>query len=119
MISSSFSRIAAAFALIFSIISEPAFAGDGDKDNSSFILTPDAPDTPRINGARKYGARPGSDFLYRVPATGLRPMVFAAEGLPKGLKIDSGTGIISGSVKKEGTYKVLLSAENSHGCYER
>ena len=59
-------------------------------DYSGYILTPEAPHTPRINGAKIYGARPGSDFLYKVAATGDRPMTFSAENLPKGLKIDSG-----------------------------
>lgn len=84
-------------------------------DYSSFILTPKAPDTPRINGPKVYGARPGADFLYRVPATGVRPMTFTAEGLPKGLKIDARTGIISGSVRKAGEYEVTLRASNSLG----
>ena len=35
-------------------------------DYSGYILTPEAPHTPRINGAKVYGARPGSDFLYKV-----------------------------------------------------
>ena len=47
--------------------------------NEEFIaLTPPAPPEPRINGPRVYGVRPGSPFLYRVPATGVRPMTFRA-----------------------------------------
>lgn len=80
-------------------------------DYSGYILTPEAPHTPRINGAKIYGARPGSDFLYKVAATGDRPMTFSAENLPKGLKIDSGTGVITGKVKKAGTYNVTLKAD--------
>ena len=37
------------------------------------LLTPKAPANPRINGPRVYGVRPGTPFLYRIPATGLRP----------------------------------------------
>ena len=84
-------------------------------DYSGYILTPEAPHTPRINGAKIYGARPGSDFLYKVAATGDRPMTFSAENLPKGLKIDSGTGVITGKVKKAGTYNVTVKASNSLG----
>lgn len=84
-------------------------------DYSGYILTPEAPHTPRINGAKVYGARPGSDFLYKVAATGDRPMTFSAEKLPKGLKIDSQTGLITGKVKKAGTYIVTLKATNSLG----
>ncbi len=88
-------------------------------DYSGYILTPEAPHTPRINGAKIYGARPGSDFLYKVAATGDRPMTFSAENLPKGLKIDSGTGVITGKVKKAGTYNVTLKAANSLGEAKR
>lgn len=84
-------------------------------DYSSCILTPKAPDTPRINGPKIFGVRPGSDFLFRIPATGVRPMTFSAENLPKGLKLDPQTGIITGKVKKEGTYNVTLKAANSLG----
>lgn len=84
-----------------------------------YVLTPEAPATPRINGARVYGARPGADFLYKIPATGVRPMLFKAEGLPAGLKLDKYTGIISGRAKKKGTYVVKLMAFNSEGNYER
>lgn len=88
-------------------------------DYSGYILTPEAPHTPRINGAKIYGARPGSDFLYKVAATGDRPMTFSAENLPKGLKIDSGTGVITGKVKKAGTYNVTLKASNNLGEAKR
>ena len=49
-----------------------------------YILTPKAPDAPRINGAKVFGVRPGSPFLFIVPATGKRPMTFAADNLPTG-----------------------------------
>lgn len=90
-------------------------------DYSAYILTPKAPDTPRINGPKIYGQRPGSDFIYKIPATGIRPMTFDAIGLPKGLKVDKETGIITGKVKKRraGEYKVTLVAENSLGRDEK
>ena len=34
---------------------------------------------PRINGPKIYGQRPGRPFLYTIPATGERPMTFAAD----------------------------------------
>lgn len=84
-------------------------------DLTPYILTPKAPRTPRINGPKIFGARPGSEFLYTVPATGDRPMTFSASELPKGLSIDPQTGRISGCVKKAGTYHVVLSARNDLG----
>lgn len=88
-------------------------------DYSKYILTPHAPDTPRINGPKVYGARPDADFLFRIPATGIRPMSFEAKGLPKGLKLDPDTGIIRGKVRKGGIYNVSLKATNKIGTAER
>ncbi len=80
-----------------------------------YILTPLAPATPRINGADIFGVRPGSPFLFTIPATGERPMKFSAKGLPKGLKLDARTGRITGSLKKTGDFVVTLRAKNSLG----
>ncbi|GHT81450.1 hypothetical protein FACS189467_5530 [Bacteroidia bacterium] len=88
-------------------------------DLTQYILTPPAPKTPRINGAKVFGARPGSIFTYTIPATGTRPMTFSAEGLPKGLRLDASTGKISGKVKKMGKYPVKLKASNEFGSTER
>ncbi len=86
-----------------------------------FILTPKPPQEPRINGARVYGVRPGHPFLFRIPATGARPMQFSAHDLPAGLALDQGTGIICGTIedKAPGTHKVVLLAENGAGKAER
>ncbi|MBK7212744.1 MAG: NPCBM/NEW2 domain-containing protein [Bacteroidales bacterium] len=85
----------------------------------AIILTPKAADTPKINGPKIYGTRPGHDFLYKIPATGVRPMSFEASGLPQGLKLDPLTGIISGKVAKAGTYEVNFTAVNSLGKAQR
>jgi len=80
------------------------------------ILTPPAPPTPRINGAKIFGVRPGSPFLFTIPATGDRPMAFSADPLPRGLKLDSQTGRITGTLKKTGEFVVTLRATNSLGA---
>ena len=84
-----------------------------------YILTPKPPRTPQIHGPRVIGCRPGHPFLYRIPATGLRPMRFAAFGLPKGLKLDPQTGIITGRIPERGSYPVRLRAKNAYGTDER
>ena len=84
----------------------------------AYILTPDAPDAPRINNPKVYGATPGADFLWSVMASGNRPMTYSAEGLPEGLSIDEKTGIITGSVAEKGDYKVKLTAKNDAGTDE-
>jgi len=83
------------------------------------ILTPKSSPEPRINGAKIYGVRPGSPFLFRVPATGKRPLKYAAKGLPQGLTINTSTGIISGSTSDVGKHKVMLTVTNSLGKAER
>ena len=87
---------------------EPASAG-------AVILTPKAPETPRVNGPGVFGVRPGSPFLYSIPATGLRPMTFAVEGLPAGLALDPATGRITGKLATPGEHTVTLSAKNALG----
>jgi len=84
-----------------------------------YILTPAAPATPRINGASVFGVRPGSPFLYTIPATGERPMTFSAKDLPSGLKLDKNTGRITGELKKKGEFTVTLGAKNSLGSGEK
>jgi alpha-galactosidase len=79
------------------------------------VLTPQPPPTPRINGARVVGARPGRPFLFAVPATGDEPIAYSAEGLPEGLELDAKTGRITGAVAKEGEYAVKLTAANAAG----
>src|SRR5690348_8108430 len=70
------------------------------------IRTPKTSPSPRINGSAIFGARPGSPFLYHVPATGDRPMGFFASDLPSGLRLDTRTGEITGTVNKAGEYPV-------------
>lgn len=83
------------------------------------ILTPKAPAEPRINGAKVFGVRPGSPFLYSIPATGERPMSFSAKNLPTGLKLDEATGRITGKLEGKGTHEVVLTAKNAKGSVER
>ena len=83
------------------------------------ILTPKPATTPRINGPKIFGVRPGSPFLYSIPATGERPMTFSAENLPEGLKLDPANGRITGSLNLPGEFIVTLHAKNSLGAAEK
>ncbi|MCY2996333.1 MAG: NPCBM/NEW2 domain-containing protein [Planctomycetota bacterium] len=83
------------------------------------ILTPAEPLTPRINGPRVFGARPGNPFQFYVPVTGQRPLKVTAEELPQGLSLDSATGIITGTAPAEGTYGVKLTATNARSSATR
>lgn len=74
---------------------------------------------PAIHGPDVYGASPLKPFLYAIPSTGERPLLYAAEGLPQGLVLDPRTGHITGVAAREGDFRVLLRAENRHGRAEK
>jgi alpha-galactosidase len=87
----------------------------GDNSTAPEIRTPPPPATPRINGPGVFGVRPNHPFLYTIPATGDRPMTFAASHLPHGLHVDTKTGQMTGTISKAGNYQVALEAKNSQG----
>jgi len=73
------------------------------------------PAAPRINPPRITGGTPGRPFLFRIPATGEAPLTFSAQNLPGGLTIDSATGVIAGSIAREGRTNVTLTVSNPRG----
>ena len=89
------------------------------KEMVSLTLTPKPGLKPRINGPKIFGVRPGAPFLYTIPATGQRPMEFAAKNLPAGLAIDPVTGRVTGMIADTGKYLVTLRASNAFGKAER
>ena len=91
----------------------------GSPTGNTLILTPPAPTTPRINGPGVFGVRPSSPFLYAIPATGMRPMTFAVDGLPPGLALDKNTGRITGRLAETSEYNVTLRATNDLGDAEK
>lgn len=86
---------------------------------AAVVLTPQPSPKPRITGAKVFGVRPGSPFLFTVTATGDRPMTFSARKLPKGLQLDEQTGRITGTLKDRGEFTVSLRAKNKRGSAER
>jgi alpha-galactosidase len=83
------------------------------------ILTPAPGPAPRLNGAKVYGCRPGHPFLYRIPATGGRPMEFSVENLPGTLRLDAAAGILSGTAPGRGAYAIVVHAKNASGQASR
>ncbi|HRR34653.1 MAG TPA: SUMF1/EgtB/PvdO family nonheme iron enzyme [Kiritimatiellia bacterium] len=65
------------------------------------------------------------DFTPETPTAGVafmldagqgqRPATFSASGLPRGLRIDRETGVISGVPSKPGTYTVTVTAQRANG----
>ncbi len=82
---------------------------------TKYILTPPPTATPKINGAKVVGVRPGSPFLYKIAATGQKPLQYAATNLPAGLQLDAATGVISGVLPTQGNHEVQLTVTNSLG----
>ncbi len=80
-----------------------------------YILTPVAGPKPRINGAKVFGVRPGSPFLFKVAATGLKPLRYEAVGLPAGLTLDPTTGQITGRLNTRGDYRAQITVSNTKG----
>jgi len=72
-----------------------------------------------IHGPRITGSTPGRPFIFRIPATGVAPLKFAAKGLPDGLVLDEKEGVISGSLKKDGSTVVELSVSDKSGTATR
>jgi alpha-galactosidase len=98
-----------------------AFAAsqNGSEQQKAEIRTPKPPAAPRVNGPSVFGVRPECPFFYRIPATGDRPMEFSVEGLPAGLRVDSKTGQIAGSLSKPGEHIITLRAKNALGISEK
>ena len=84
-----------------------------------YILTPPPLKMPRINGARIFGVRPQSPFLFQIAATGEPPLIYGVQSLPKGLEIDPTSGLITGTIEKEGEYTCKVSVTNKEGTAER
>jgi alpha-galactosidase len=70
---------------------------------------------PRINSPRVTGATPGRPFLFRIPASGAGPLVYAAAGLPAGLHLDPHTGIITGALRSAGRTPVRVTVTGPAG----
>jgi alpha-galactosidase len=125
----------------FETASAKSFAVSGEAalaPVAPYILTPPAPATPRINGANVFGVRPGSPFLFTIPATGERPMEFSLEqtvvrlvvitnhhqvsirGPFAGiLDLNTTNGQITGDIHTKGEYIVTLRAKNALGTAEK
>lgn len=83
------------------------------------ILTHHTSLLPAIHGPRVTGATPGRPFLFLIPATGEKPLTYSAKDLPAGLTLDAKSGIISGSLKQDGTTVVELGVKNARGVAYR
>ncbi len=87
--------------------------------SSDYILTPTPGKIPRINGTTVFGVRPGSPVVFKIAATGEKPLKYEVLNLPVELKLDSKTGIISGRFSKEGIHILKVRVSNKSGKAEK
>ena len=111
-------RIRSALILLFSCLVTSGVLNAQTPDSTA-ILTPKAGPAPRINGPKIFGVRPGHPIVFTIPATGTRPIVFSADKLPQGVKLDKKTGRLSGSIAVPGEYALVLHAQNKAGRSDR
>lgn len=103
------------YQLNYTFTEEKSGESKSKTEATPYVLTPYPSAKPRINSADVFGARPGNPFLYLIPATGKKPLVYTATGLPDGLKLDANTDIITGVVNQKGDYPVTFTVHNSLG----
>ena len=69
---------------------------------------------PSVNSAATATATTGTAFSYQITATN-SPTAYNATGLPTGLSVNTGTGLISGTPTQAGSYNATVSATNATG----
>ena len=69
---------------------------------------------PSITSTSSAAGTSGQPFRFTVTAT-LSPQAFSATGLPPGLSMNPGTGVISGTPTATGTYTVTVTATGNSG----
>lgn len=71
---------------------------------------------PLLLGPLKVGVRPNSPVSYLVPCLGGDPLKFSAAGLPTGLSLDGGRGLVTGRApSRQGLHRIEIHAENRLG----
>jgi alpha-galactosidase len=90
-----------------------------ENKNSANILTPAPSKSPRINGTRVLGVRPNSPVLFKIAATGEKPLEYKVTNLPKELDLDPITGILTGKFTQTGTHVLKVQVSNRIGTAKR
>src|SRR5271163_4929333 len=94
-----------------STVTLSATNGSGTGNASLALTTNSAP--PVITSATTASGTAGTAFSYQITATNT-PTSYGATGLPAGLSVNTGTGLISGTPTTAATSTVTLSAVNSY-----
>ncbi|BDI32087.1 hypothetical protein CCAX7_41380 [Capsulimonas corticalis] len=83
-------------------------------DEGAYEYGGSGPVTPVITSGATASGTVGSAFSYQIVASNA-PTSYSATGLPAGVTINSGTGLISGTPTTAGTSTVTLGATNGAG----
>lgn len=88
--------------------------GDGVPDLTDPTALPVVLAPPVITSSSTASSTFGTVFSYSITATN-SPTSFNATGLPAGLSVNTGTGVISGTAIVAGAYTITVSASNTAG----
>ena len=85
---------------------------------ATMILTVKPPPAPVISSGTTASGTVGMAFTYTIVASN-SPTSYSATGLPAGLSVNSGSGVISGTLAASGVFNVGLGAINLGGTGSR
>ncbi|MBK8882061.1 MAG: alpha-galactosidase [Bacteroidales bacterium] len=111
--------LAAGTGLLLLIINSCGSGPESSAVEPKIILTPAPSANVRINGAKIFGVRPGSPFLFKIPATGKKPLKYEVLNLPEGLACNPETGMITGTLNSSGKFMTTVRVTNELGKAER
>jgi alpha-galactosidase len=86
-----------------------------NKETIPYILTPAPSLKPKINSPKIFGIKPGSPLMFKIAATGKKPLTYKLLNSTKDISIDKNTGILSGMFLKTGEYALQIEVSNSLG----
>ncbi len=97
-----------------STVTIPIDSTNGQVKGAGYILTVTYSSPPVITSALSAAGMIGTALSYQITADN-SPTSFSAAGLPAGLSVSSGTGLISGTPATIGISSVTISAANASG----
>ena len=95
------------------VVAKANVAGQGP-DSAEAVAVMPTPSAPVIGSAPTAFGNTGEPFQYLIRASN-NPTGFTATGLPVGLGVDGGTGLISGTPTATGTSTITIGAANATG----